>query len=142
MALGNTGAPRKAAGHLARQPGPAAWFRQWARLEKSAVTYWTYECRVIPGFLQTEAYARAITASVPPVGEAEQVDHQVAARPERQLFLDRRPPIAFGFVIEQALTERATGGDDVTRELIDHLIVQPNRFNVELQMRPRRGRFL
>ncbi len=131
-ALGNTGALRKAAAHLARQPGLAAWFRQWARLERSAITYWTYECRVIPGFLQTEAYARAITASVPPVKEAEQVNHQVAARLERQRLLDHKPPIAFSFIVEQALIERATGGDDVTSELIDHLIVQSSRFNVEL----------
>uniref|UniRef100_UPI001CEC90A5 helix-turn-helix transcriptional regulator n=1 Tax=Streptomyces sp. HPF1205 TaxID=2873262 RepID=UPI001CEC90A5 len=30
-ALGGTGASRKAVAHLARQPGLAAWFRQWAR---------------------------------------------------------------------------------------------------------------
>ncbi|WP_112470002.1 helix-turn-helix domain-containing protein [Streptomyces triticisoli] len=138
QALGNTGALRKAASHLARQPGLAAWFRQWARLERSAITYWTYECRVIPGFLQTEAYARAVTASVPPVKEADQVDHQVAARLERQRLLDHKPPIAFSFIVEQALIERATGGDDVTRELIDHLIVQSSRFNVELQVMPLR----
>lgn len=138
QALGNTGALRKAAEHLTRQPGLAAWFRQWARLEKSAITYWTYECRVIPGFLQTEAYARAITSSVPPVKEAEQVDRQVTARLKRQQLLDRTPPIAFSFIVEQALIERATGGDDVTRELIDHLIAQSSRFNVELQIMPLR----
>ncbi|MFB7440067.1 Scr1 family TA system antitoxin-like transcriptional regulator, partial [Streptomyces mirabilis] len=55
--LGETGALRKAATHLARQPGLAAWFRQWARLETTAITLYTYECRMIPGLLQTEAYA-------------------------------------------------------------------------------------
>src|SRR3990170_882883 len=31
--LGNTGAVRNPARHLARQPGLAAWFRRWAQLE-------------------------------------------------------------------------------------------------------------
>ncbi|WSU70801.1 helix-turn-helix transcriptional regulator [Streptomyces sp. NBC_01102] len=66
-ALGNTGALRKAAPHLSRQAGLASWFRQWARLETQAVTLWTYECRVVPGLLQTERYARAVTVGVPPV---------------------------------------------------------------------------
>ncbi|EFL22688.1 xre family toxin-antitoxin system, antitoxin component [Streptomyces himastatinicus ATCC 53653] len=43
-ALGNTGAAREAARHLCRQPGLAAWFRQWARLERVAISLYTYEC--------------------------------------------------------------------------------------------------
>ena len=61
--LGNTGALRRAAPHLSRQAGLASRFRQWARLEAQAVTLWTYECRVVPGLLQTERYARAVRAS-------------------------------------------------------------------------------
>ncbi|MDI9888663.1 helix-turn-helix transcriptional regulator [Streptomyces sp. HNM0645] len=56
-ALGNTGALRRAARHLSRRPGLAAWFRRWARLEAVASSLYTYECRLIPGLLQTEAYA-------------------------------------------------------------------------------------
>ncbi|MFE0641520.1 helix-turn-helix domain-containing protein [Streptomyces sp. NPDC058877] len=135
--LGNTGALRKAAPHLSRQAGLASWFRQWARLEAHAVTLWTYECRVIPGLLQTERYARAVTESVPPVKDEEQVAKQVAARLERQQLFERRPPIAFSFIIEQALIERGTGGPDVTRELLDSLLKRALQFNVELQIMPR-----
>ncbi|NJQ01164.1 helix-turn-helix domain-containing protein [Streptomyces zingiberis] len=136
-ALGNTGALRRAAPHLSRQAGLASWFRQWARLEAQAVTLWTYECRVIPGLLQTERYARAVTESVPPVKDEEQVAKQVAARLARQTLFDRRPPIAFSFIVEQALLERGTGGPDVTRELLDHLLERSSQFNVELQIMPR-----
>ncbi|WP_405739080.1 helix-turn-helix transcriptional regulator [Streptomyces sp. NBC_01525] len=132
------GALRGAARHLSRQPGLASWFRQWARLEAEAVTLWTYECRVIPGLLQTEAYARAVTVSVPPVKDEEQVDQQVLARLERQRLFQRRPPITFSFIIEQALIERCTGGPDTTRELIDHLLERAGQFNVELQIMPLR----
>lgn len=135
-ATGNTGALRKAAPHLTRQAGLASWFRQWARLEAQAVTLWTYDCRVIPGLLQTEAYARAVTESVPPVKDEEQVAKQVAARLERQQLFDRRPPIAFSFIIEQALLERGTGGPDVMREQLDSLLERSSQFNVELQIMP------
>ncbi|GGS05267.1 hypothetical protein GCM10010269_50140 [Streptomyces humidus] len=36
-----------------REPGLAAWFRRWARLEKVAVSLYTYECRLVPGLLQS-----------------------------------------------------------------------------------------
>lgn len=130
------GALRGAARHLSRQPGLASWFRQWARFEAEAVTLWTYECRVIPGLLQTEAYARAVTESVPPVKDEEQVNQQVAARLERQELFQRRPPITFSFIIEQALIERHTGGPEATRELIDHLLDRAGQFNAELQIMP------
>jgi transcriptional regulator with XRE-family HTH domain len=136
-ALGETGALRKAAPHLSRQAGLASWFRQWARLEAQAVTLWTYECRVVPGLLQTERYARAVTESVPPVKDEEQVAKQVAARLERQKLFARRPPIAFSFIVEQALIERGTGGPDVMHELLDHLLELSAQFNVELQIMPR-----
>ncbi|MEX2970933.1 helix-turn-helix domain-containing protein [Streptomyces sp. C184] len=132
------GALRGAARHLSRQPGLASWFRQWAKFEAEAIALWTYECRVIPGLLQTEAYARAVTESVPPVKDEEQVHQQVAARLERQKLFQRRPPIAFSFIIEQALIERCTGGPDATRELIDHLLERAGQFNVELQIMPTR----
>ncbi|MCW5250586.1 helix-turn-helix domain-containing protein [Streptomyces sp. SHP 1-2] len=135
--LGGTGALRKAAPHLSRQAGLASWFRQWARLEASAVTVWTYDGRVIPGLLQTEAYARAVTESVPPVKDEEQVAKQVTARLERQHLFDRRPPIAFSFIIEQALLERGTGGPEVMREQLDSLLERSSQFNIELQVMPR-----
>ncbi len=138
-ALGNTGALRRAMPHLTRQVGLAAWFRQWARLEARAITLWTYDCRVIPGFLQTEAYIRAVTASVPPIKDNEQVDQQVAARLERQALLDRRPAITFSFIVEQAVIERCTGGVEVTREQIDHLLHWSTQFNVEVQVMPQRS---
>ncbi|MFD4548161.1 Scr1 family TA system antitoxin-like transcriptional regulator [Streptomyces sp. NPDC058466] len=130
-----------AAKYATRQPGLASWFRKWADLEELAITLHTYECRVVPGLLQTEAYARAVIWSVPPLPTEEQVEQRVAARLARQELLSarREPPTAFSFIIEQAVLERRTGGDDVTRELIDHLLdVNERQWNVELQLMPLR----
>jgi Domain of unknown function (DUF5753) len=96
---------------------------------------------VVPGLLQTEAYARAVALSVPPlIGEAA-TEERVAARLARQEVLStlRERPCAFSFIIEQAVLERHTGGEDVTRELLDHLLdVIECHWNVQVQVMPLR----
>ncbi|AXK35999.1 XRE family transcriptional regulator [Streptomyces armeniacus] len=135
------GALRGAARHLSRQPGLASWFRQWARLEAEAVSLNTYECRVVPGLLQTEAYARAVSFSVPPLPDEQEMSERIAARLARHELLatSRKPPSAFSFIVEQAVLERHTGGEEVTRELYDHLLAVIDRhWNVEFQLMPLR----
>ncbi|MFJ4789674.1 helix-turn-helix domain-containing protein [Streptomyces sp. NPDC088794] len=135
-ALGNAGALRRAFPTLARQPGLAAWFRRWARLEGEAITLYTYECRLIPGLLQTEAYARTLFANQLPPLDDEQIEAQWVARAERQLLLRERPNTAFGFILEEHLFRRRTGGVEVTRELIDHVLEVAEQRNVEIQIMP------
>ncbi|MFG3292707.1 Scr1 family TA system antitoxin-like transcriptional regulator [Streptomyces sp. NPDC048179] len=135
-ALGNTGALRRAAGYVARQPGLAAWFRRWARMEASAVTLYTYECRLLPGLLQTEAYARTLfTQQLPPLDD-EQIEAQWLARADRQRLLRERPNTAFSFILEEGIFLRRTGGKEVTRELIDHVLQLAELRNVEVQVMP------
>ncbi|MFI6089113.1 Scr1 family TA system antitoxin-like transcriptional regulator [Streptomyces sp. NPDC051218] len=135
------GALRGAARHLSRQPGLASWFRQWAKFEAEAVSLYTYECRVVPGLLQTGSYARAVSFSVPPLPDEQQLNERITARLARQdlLATSRKPPTAFSFIVEQAVLERHTGGAEVTRELYDHLLgVVERHWNVEFQLMPLR----
>ncbi|MET7441237.1 Scr1 family TA system antitoxin-like transcriptional regulator [Streptomyces sp. NPDC005496] len=134
--LGNTGALRRAAGHLARQPGLAAWFRQWARMESVAVTLCTYECRLIPGLLQTEAYARQLFDDQLPPLHNEQIEVQWAARADRQRLLLERPNTTFSFILEEQLLLRRTGGVECTRELLGHLLEMAGLRNIEIQIMP------
>ncbi|MGQ4387156.1 helix-turn-helix domain-containing protein [Streptomyces sp. SAS_270] len=136
-ALGNTGALRKAAAHLTRgEPGLAAWFRRWARLEKVAVSLCTYECRLVPGLLQSEEYARAVfDNSIPPLSDG-QLEAQVAARLERQRMLGERPNVPFSFIVEEHLLRRGLGGREVTRGLLDHVLELTAPRNVTLQVMP------
>lgn len=124
--------------HVGRQRGLAVWFREWAKWEETAVSLCTYECRVVPGLLQTEAYTRAVMLDVPPPPTAEQLEQRIAARQARQELLRRTPPIAFSFIVEESVLLRHTGGEDVTRELIDHLLACTELWNVELQIMPLR----
>lgn len=134
--FGRTGALQRAAGCLERQPGLAAWFRRWARLEQVAITLYTYECRMVPGLLQTEAYAQALFANqLPPLDDA-QIDQRWAARVERQRLLRERPNTAFNFILEEHAFLRRTGGAQITRELIDHVLEIAGLRNVEVQVMP------
>ncbi|WP_446047582.1 helix-turn-helix domain-containing protein [Streptomyces olivaceus] len=130
------GTLRGAARHLSRQPGLASWFRQWARLEETAVSLHTYECRLVPGLLQTEAYARTLfVEQLPPLGD-EQVEAQWVARAVRQQLLRERPNTAFSFILEEHLFLRRTGGAEVTCGLIDHVLELAQLRNVEVQVMP------
>lgn len=134
--LGNTGALRKAFKYLSRKPGLAAWFRQWARLEAVAATLYTYECRLIPGLLQTEAYSRQLfEEQLPPLND-NQIEAQWVARAERQLLLSERPNTAYSFILEEHMFVRQLGGPDVTRDLIDHVLGVARRRNIEVQIMP------
>lgn len=132
------GVLRAMARHVGRQRGLAVWFRQWAQLEETAVSLCTYECRVVPGLLQTEAYTRAVMLNVPPPPTEEQLEQRIAARKDRQELLRRKPPLAFSFLVEESVLLRHTGGEDVTRELLDHLLACTELWNVELQIMPLR----
>ncbi|MET9517622.1 helix-turn-helix transcriptional regulator [Streptomyces sp. NPDC002994] len=129
---------RAAARHLTRRAGLASWFRQWAGIEEEAISLYAYECRLIPGLLQPEAYIRAVFGSrLPPLSD-EQIEQQVGARLARQGTLAERVNVAFSFIIEQAVLERRTGGTAVTQVLIDHLLELICLRNVEIQIMPLR----
>ncbi|WP_151770422.1 helix-turn-helix domain-containing protein [Streptomyces abyssomicinicus] len=129
---------RAAARSLDRRPGLASWFQHWAAIEEEAVCLFAYECRAVPGLLQPEGYIRAIfERRLPPLSE-EQLAQQVAARLDRQRLLAERPNTTFSFIVEQAVLERRLGGPAVTVELIDNLLAQGGRRNVEILLMPLR----
>jgi transcriptional regulator with XRE-family HTH domain len=135
-ALGAFGIIKRAAKHLSRDPGLAAWFRMWARMEREALALHTYECRLIPGLLQSEAYARAVYSNrIPPLSD-EEVESRTAGRMGRQELLRGNTGSVFSFILEEALFLRHTGGRDVTHGLIDHILHCATSRNVEIQVMP------
>ncbi|MER7725302.1 helix-turn-helix transcriptional regulator [Streptomyces sp. NPDC096323] len=127
-----------AARSLRRRAGLASWFQQWAGIEEGAITLYAYECRGVPGLLQTEGYIRAVfDRRLPPLAE-DAFQQQVAARLARQDLLPGRPTTSFSFLIEQAVLERRLGGTQVTSTLIDNLLTQGGRRNVEVLVMPLR----
>ncbi|WP_427167356.1 helix-turn-helix domain-containing protein [Streptomyces sp. C1-1] len=142
--LGNTGALRKSAKYVTRGRGDvglAAWFRQWARLERVAVSLYTYECRLVPGLLQSEGYARALFENRLPLLTEEQTEAQIEARLERQRMLRERPTVPFHFIVEESVFRRRLGGRDVLRGQLDLVLELTAPPNVLLQVMPTEAEF-
>ncbi|MFH9617124.1 Scr1 family TA system antitoxin-like transcriptional regulator [Streptomyces pratensis] len=136
-ALGNTGALRKASRHLSRgEAGLAAWFRRWARLEREAVSLCTYECRLVPGLLQSEGYARAVFEGTIPLRTDEELEAQLTARMERQAMMRERPRVPFSFIVEEHVFRRGFGSAEQMRESLDHVLDRSAPRNVTLQLVP------
>ncbi|MER5790227.1 helix-turn-helix transcriptional regulator [Streptomyces sp. NPDC001980] len=139
-ATGNTGALRRAAKFLTRgEAGLAAWFRRWARLERVAVSLCTYECRLVPGLLQSEGYARAVFEGTIPVVTNEQLETLLAVRLERQRMLYERPTVPFSFIVEEHVFRRRFGDDEQMRGMLDHVLEHSAPRNVTLQIVPLEG---
>ncbi|WP_428934808.1 helix-turn-helix domain-containing protein [Streptomyces sp. ACT015] len=136
-ATGSTGALRRASRHLTRgEAGLAAWFRRWARLEQVAVSLCTYECRLVPGLLQSEGYARAVFDGTVPVVTDDQLEDLFDVRMKRQRVLHERPTVPFSFIVEEHAFRRRFGSAEEMRQLHDHVLQRAALRNVTLQIVP------
>ncbi|MFI1358506.1 Scr1 family TA system antitoxin-like transcriptional regulator [Streptomyces sp. NPDC020898] len=139
-ATGNTGALRKSARFLTRgDAGLAVWFRRWARFEKVAVSLCTYECRLVPGLLQSEEYARAVFEGTIPVVTDGELEALMARRLERQRMLYTRPTVPFSFIVEEHVLRRRFGDAEQMRGMFDHVLEHSAPRNVTLQIMPLEG---
>ncbi|MCX4474686.1 helix-turn-helix domain-containing protein [Micromonospora sp. NBC_01655] len=112
------------------------WFREWVTIEQEATALRSFEPLVVPGLLQTEAYARALYEGAAQfVGEA--LEEQVVARLARQAVLDRPAPPQLVAVLDYTVLERPVGGPDVMREQLRHLVEVGRRPRVHLHLVPR-----
>ncbi|MEV0574502.1 helix-turn-helix transcriptional regulator [Streptomyces sp. NPDC050392] len=98
-----------------------AFVQDFVEYEQEALTLLSYENQVVPGLLQTEAYARAVFNSLYPPLEPEELDERVAARLERRRLLERKPRPMMNFLLEEVILHRPLGGRQVLREQIQHL---------------------
>ena len=109
------------------------WFRPWADAEREATSLRWFEPAVLPGLLQTEAYARAVLSSGPLAGD--EVDGHVAARLKRQAAVFERPkPPLTVFVIDDAALRR--GDPEIMHPQLDHLIMMARRPFVMVHVLP------
>ncbi|NYV73986.1 helix-turn-helix transcriptional regulator [Streptomyces sp. UH6] len=113
-----------------------AWFRDYARLEASAVEINDYSNHDVPGLFQTERRARALYEMRKPVLDEETIDRRVASRLDRQRILTDRPPPLVTAVIEEGALRRPVGGDEVHKEQLHRLITLAELRHVEIQVMP------
>ncbi|MFF7042058.1 helix-turn-helix domain-containing protein [Streptomyces massasporeus] len=108
------------------------WFQAYAEMEAKASYISTFQCQLVYGLLQTEAYARAVLG----VEQKEKLDEMVAARRERQRILEREPPPALWTVLDEAALYREIGSRDVMRSQLTHLLGLVGKPWTHLQILP------
>jgi transcriptional regulator with XRE-family HTH domain len=100
--------------------------------EKEAISIWWYEALLIPGLLQTEAYARTLISSHCPPLDEETIEERVAARLNRQSLLIRKPPVACSYVVYEA----ALRAPLVDKEQLLRILELERLNNVTIQVLP------
>jgi len=130
--------------NLVRESRQTSWWQAYdleygtyIGLEQSAVRINEYNPIIIPGLLQTRAYAAALIGSLEPKMNPETVQSRVAARIERQSILSQSDdaPQLWAIVDQLALT-RIVENEDVMREQLTHLVDVSRLKNVYLQVIP------
>ena len=124
---------------LRNLPFPAS-FRSFAPHEAEATALYIFEHSMIPGLLQTEAYARAILETHPDVTE-DVVIQRLAGRLSRQEILERDdpPPPVVCALLDQSALHREIGGPVAMRDQLVHLVAMSRRPNITVQVIPNTG---
>jgi transcriptional regulator with XRE-family HTH domain len=115
-----------------------ASYERFLGFEDAAEKVYEYQLGLVPGLLQTESYARAVTsvgfASLGP----DQIDGLVEVRMMRQRtrLLETESPMNCHYVITQAALDFQVGGREVRREQLRYLLEVSGHDCVELQVIP------
>jgi transcriptional regulator with XRE-family HTH domain len=111
-----------------------AWFEEYISLEEAAVQIRGYEVQFVPGLLQTEEYARAVTLLS--YSNPWEIGRRVSLRMARQARLSGAEPVSLGMVLDEAALSRPIGGRSVMRAQLKHLIEMAQRPHVTIQVLP------
>lgn len=118
---------------LRKDAGQPAWWTSYSGLfdaeviryygyEHGAESIRTHEAILIPGLLQTEAYARAIIAGDSPNIRVSDTDQRVKTRLIRRRRLTGDDPLRLTAVISEGALRQRVGGPKVLGEQLQHLI--------------------
>jgi transcriptional regulator with XRE-family HTH domain len=112
------------------------WFETYLGLESAATAIRTFEMQFVPGLLQTEGYARAVTRLGHPTVSFDEIERRVRLRLARQELLSRERPPRIWAVMDEAVLRRPVGGAQVMRAQLRRLIEAARLPHVTLQVVP------
>jgi hypothetical protein len=113
-----------------------SWFEVYIGLEEAASRIRAYEVQFVPGLLQTEDYARAVTLLGHPDAPGHEVERRVGLRMRRQSLLTSEEPPHLWAVVDEAVLRRPLGGVPVMRKQLQYLLEVTEMPNVTLQVVP------
>ncbi len=134
--LGTKGALSVALENLPERERFPVWAADYMDLEREAIAISWYENHLVPGVLQTEAYARALFGCRVPYLDEDEIERRVNDRLERQELLRRTPPMVLSFVVSQTVLMERLGGDEVYARQLDHLRACADLPGLMLQVMP------
>jgi transcriptional regulator with XRE-family HTH domain len=110
-----------------------SWFRQYVDLEGDASEIRWYQAEIIPGILQTEAYARGVLHRL----GNEEMEQQVKIRQHRQSILDQSDAPEMTFVLSESAIRRTVDGATTMRDQL-HGIAEAGRLHprISIQVLP------
>ncbi|MEV6987410.1 helix-turn-helix transcriptional regulator [Sphaerisporangium sp. NPDC051017] len=136
------GTHREALIALSRQARQKGWWTEYRDvftgsyndLEAQSSTLRNYEPLLVPGLLQTEAYARAVIRAAP-VMDPKEVKRRIEARMARQrLLVQETTGPQLWVVIDEAAIRRPVGGAKVMREQLQRLIELEDESRITIQI--------
>lgn len=148
--FGVTGAAADELVEIAGQARQKGWWHPYTMvlagayvgLEAAARSIRAYEQQVVPGLLQTRAYAEAMIRAARPDLTDEEVGDRVRIRLARQSLVDAEAgssgidPIDLWVVLDEAVVSRPVGGDAVMRAQLHRLVEAAELPHVTLQLLP------
>lgn len=114
------------------------WVRAFLDMEERATVLRNWESVVVPGLLQTEAYARGVLRGARPADSDAAIEQLVAARISRQAIWEREdpePPILSAILGEAVLRQRV-GDALVMREQLGRLVEAAENPRITIQVMP------
>ncbi len=113
-------------------------FPEYARYEALAEQIRIFEIDIVPGLLQTRAYATAIEMGYARQGNGTEklAEERIEFRLNRQKILERPSPPLVHVVLDESCLRRIVGGRDVMIEQLLHLEQLTTRCNVVIQVAP------
>jgi transcriptional regulator with XRE-family HTH domain len=116
----------------------SADYRQFIGLEDEASAMAVWHVDVVPGLLQTEAYARHIIGTyrqIEPMTPG-MIERLVKVRMRRQYVVNREPGLDLTVVVDESVLQRRVGDERVMYEQLQRLAQDADRPNVTVQILP------
>ncbi|MGW2491329.1 helix-turn-helix domain-containing protein [Streptomyces sp. NPDC001606] len=111
-------------------------FAEAAEAEAQATAIREYAPLLIPGLLQTRAYARAVNRVYDPTAPEETVEEWTEGRMARTRLLDHPTKPLLWMVLDEAALRRETGSPAVMAEALSHIACLARRNRVITQVLP------
>ncbi|MET7483481.1 helix-turn-helix transcriptional regulator [Streptomyces sp. NPDC005538] len=111
-------------------------FAEAAEAEARATAIREYAPMLIPGLLQTPAYARAVNRAYDPTAPEATIDEWVDGRIARTRLLDHPTKPLLWSVLDEAALRRETGGRAVMAEVLHHIVDLGRRGRIIAQVLP------